>query len=347
MDTSKLKPNDPRVAYKTANVNGKTYSYILGQPPNGQEPVDTILLCHGFPDIAYGWRYQIPYLMSLGFRVICPNMLGFAGTDAPQDLELYSSKNVAADMKELAGQIIGEGEQIILGGHDWGGQAVFRMALWHPELVKAVFSVCTPYVPPNAEYTPLEDIVKNHLPQFSYQLQFVGPEVEEKVQGPEKIRQLLVSMTGGQGPDGEYAFNVWKGGVDFEKLGLMGKSPAHSDEELEHYVSEYMKQPAPQMRGPLNWYRTRKINWEDEKRLEEEKGPEAHLLSMPVLYIGASEDVALPPILSMYMERVVGDMTRSEVKATHWALWEAAEEVNGIVGKWLADKVQNKARPSL
>lgn len=27
-----------------------------------------------------GWRYQIPYLVDLGFRVVAPNMMGYAGT---------------------------------------------------------------------------------------------------------------------------------------------------------------------------------------------------------------------------------------------------------------------------
>ncbi|KAK0389371.1 hypothetical protein NLU13_2946 [Sarocladium strictum] len=349
MDMSSLKPNDPRVSYKTANVNGKTYSYILGMPPQGQQPIDTVFLCHGFPDMAWGWRCQIPVLMSLGFRVICPDMVGYAGSDAPKELEAYSGKSVAADVKELSAQIIGEGKQIILGGHDWGGQVVYRVALFYPELVKAVFSVCTPYVPPNPKWISLEDIVRTHLPQFSYQLQFAGPDVEKIVQGPEKIRQFLIAITGGKTQDGEYAIDVKSGGVDFKRLESMTKSPAMSDGDLDHYVSEYMKHEAPQLRGPLNWYRVRKINYDDEKKLLDERGPEASILNMPVLYIGATYDTALPPIMSKGMDAVVaeGKLTRGEVKATHWALWQAADDVNRIMGEWLGKVLERQLKPSL
>ncbi|KAH8176118.1 alpha/beta hydrolase fold domain-containing protein [Sarocladium implicatum] len=348
MDTSKLKPNDPRVSYEKATVNGKTYSYILGTPPSGQEPVDTIFLCHGFPDTSYGWRYQIPVFMSFGFRVICPDMIGYAGTDAPQDLNQYSFKNIAADVKELTRQVIGEEKQIILGGHDWGGAVVFRVALWQPELVSSIFTVCTPYAPPNPEWVELEDIVRTRLPNFAYQLQFAGPDVEREVQGPERIRQLLVAINGGRGPNGEnQPGEMMTQGVNFENLKYMKEARTISGDELDVYVSQHMKHEAPQMRGPLNWYRTRKINYEDEKKLLEAKGPEVGLFDIPVLYIGASNDPALPPIMSMGMKKVIKDLTWTEVKATHWALWEAADQVNGIVGEWLEKISGKKLRSSL
>ena len=348
MDTSKLKPSDPRVAYKTTTVNGKSYSYILGNPPNNQAPVDTIFLCHGFPDTSYGWRYQIPFFMSLGFCVICPDMIGYAGTDSPQDLNQYSLKNIAADVRELTRQVIGEGKQIILGGHDWGGSVVFRVALWHPELISSIFTVCTPYAPPSPTYTDLEEIVRTRLPNFAYQIQFAGPDVEREIQGPDRIRQFLVAISGGKGPNGENKpGELMTKGLNFEYLKYMKESKSLSGDELDVYVSQHMKNEAPQMRGPLNWYRTRKINYEDEKELLEAKGPEVGLLDIPVLYIGATNDPALPPIMSMGMKKVIKNLTWKEVKATHWALWEAADEVNAIVEEWLGKISGQKLKPSL
>lgn len=43
----KLAVQDSRVQYKSADLNGRTYSYILGEPQNGAEPVATIFLIHG------------------------------------------------------------------------------------------------------------------------------------------------------------------------------------------------------------------------------------------------------------------------------------------------------------
>ena len=60
-------------------------------------------------------------LLKMGYRVVCPDIMGFGGTDAPQvppeSIALYSFKRAADDIKELAQQL--GTETIILGGHDW------------------------------------------------------------------------------------------------------------------------------------------------------------------------------------------------------------------------------------
>ena len=35
---------------------------------------------HGWPDLSLGWRHQIPLLVSLGLRVVAPDMMGYGGT---------------------------------------------------------------------------------------------------------------------------------------------------------------------------------------------------------------------------------------------------------------------------
>ncbi|KAG5920040.1 hypothetical protein E4U53_003948, partial [Claviceps sorghi] len=112
MDTSKLVPRDRRVREETAQIRGKTYSYLIGEPPGWeqQQPAaETVFLLHGFPDLAFGWRYQIPFLLSLGFRVVAPNMMGYAGTSRPEDLTQWSFKSVADDVKALAEHVAGGG----------------------------------------------------------------------------------------------------------------------------------------------------------------------------------------------------------------------------------------------
>lgn len=39
-----------------------------------------VLQIHGWPDLSLGWRYQIPLLLSLGLRVVAPDMMGYGGT---------------------------------------------------------------------------------------------------------------------------------------------------------------------------------------------------------------------------------------------------------------------------
>jgi hypothetical protein len=53
--------------------------------------------------------------------------------------------------------------------------------------------------------------------------------------------------------------------------------------------------------------------------------------------------------MSMGMDAVVaeGKFTRKEVKASHWALWQTADEVNTIVTEWIGDVLGKKLRASL
>jgi soluble epoxide hydrolase / lipid-phosphate phosphatase len=76
---------------------------------------------HGWPDISAGWRYQIPALVSLGCRVVVPDMMGYGSTDAPRvppnSIHLYGFKRASDDIAELARQL--GAKTIVLGGHDW------------------------------------------------------------------------------------------------------------------------------------------------------------------------------------------------------------------------------------
>lgn len=343
MSSNKLVPNDPRVKYGTTVVRGHTYKYMLGEPDNGKPIRHTILLVHGFPDIGFGWRQQVPFLVGLGFRVIVPDMLGYGGTDAPQEIEAYSLKNLSADISELARQFVGEKGQIILGGHDWGGALVWRTAMWHPDLIMAVFSVCTPYNAPRTRFVSVEAMVASgRLPNFTYQLQLKGPDVEARIQGAEKVRQFLNGMYGGFGPNGEVGFTATEG-VQFDNLPKLNRTRLLSDEELDHYVQQYMLQPAPQLRGPLNWYRVREVTFQEEVPLAE-RGVK---LGMPALLVTASKDAALPPSMSAGMEQHFTNLSRGEVNSSHWALTHAGDEVNALLGKWIEGLLDGGVKASL
>lgn len=84
--------------------------------------------------------------------------------------------------------------------------------------------------------------------------------------------------------------------------------------------------------GPCNWYRTRKVNWEDEKDLPAER---RKTIKQPTLYILATKDGILTREMSKGMERSIPNLTRGEVPGSHWALWHTPAEVNAIVKDWI------------
>lgn len=69
-------------------------------------------------------------------------------------------------------------------------------------------------------------------------------------------------------------------------------------------------------------------------------------ISIPTLFIQATYDSVLKPEMSRSMEKFLPNLTRGEVAATHWALTQKPDEVNGIIQKWIEDQVL-RARSSL
>lgn len=117
--SSRLPPRQPNCTLQRHNLPSTTCPPLSPNPqPSNPPPSPKI---HGWPDLSIGWRYQIPSLLSTGYRVVCPDIMGFGRTAAPrvppESIENYSFKRAAADIKALA-QKMGL-TRIILGGHDW------------------------------------------------------------------------------------------------------------------------------------------------------------------------------------------------------------------------------------
>ncbi|KAB2578963.1 Alpha/beta hydrolase fold-1 [Lasiodiplodia theobromae] len=325
---TKLSPgSDPRVSYETAVLNGRTYRYILGVPKDGQFKA-TIVLVHGWPDLAFGWRYQIPALIEMGFRVVAPDMMGYGGTDAPrvppESISLYGFKRAADDIEELARQL--GAPKIVLGGHDWGGAVVYRVALWKPDLISHVFAISTPYAPPSKEYFSVEQLVAGPLPQFKYQLNLASGKPEEGVKTKEDFKKLLVFITGGKGPNDELLFNPYDG-IILENLGKVPRGPWMTEEELDYYAEQYARNG---LHGPCNWYRTRKVNYEEELNL-----PGDGTIKQPILYIATNKDTVLKPEMSAGMEKLIPNLSRAAIDTHHFGQWEKPAELNDIIKQWV------------
>lgn len=334
----KLTPTDPRVQHHTytipASPHNTTYHYLLADPPAGTPTRGTALLVHGFPDLSFGWRYQVPQLIAQGLRVVVPDLPGYGRTDAPADVAAYSYKRVVDDLLALVRHVQGKAEgeaveKIVLGGHDWGGAVVWRFALWYPEALSCVFSVCTPFWTVSEKFYTKEQVVQM-LPSFGYQVQFEGTEVEEAVVGREKIRALLSVTYGAQREDKQPVFTVAKGvQLDLLEPEKIGESPLVSREEIDFYADEYVKNG---MRGPLCWYKTNKVNFDEERPLLEQGRTK---VTVPALMVVATRDAALPPAMSASMNESCTDLVKKEVNATHWALWETAADTNKHISEFL------------
>lgn len=215
--------SDPRVTHEYALLNGHRYHYFLGVPKNGQWKT-TVFLIHGWPDLAIGWRYQIPHLINMGCRVVAPDMMGYGETGSPatppNSLYLYSNKRASDDLAELA-KIL-KVNRITVGGHDWGGLIAWRFAAYYPDLVEHLFVVCTAYTTPHREFISTEALVNGPMPQFGYQLHLASGEIEKVLTTKEQMNQFIRAVYGkARSPQKEVAFSPTKG-ILFDVLPKLG-----------------------------------------------------------------------------------------------------------------------------
>ncbi|KAL8399486.1 hypothetical protein RB594_000024 [Gaeumannomyces avenae] len=332
---SPLAPEDARLTRHTVQVSGKTYHYLESLPV---APRGTILLLHGWPDTAWTWRHQIPALIAppLSLRVIAPDMLGYGGTSAPDDAQEYSLKEMASHMRELVRHVLADDadKRVLLMGHDWGAALAWRMAaLWTPDLLRGVVCLNVPYLPPDLGAFVDLDAYVAAIPSLRYMQQLAGDEAVSIIDDPAdshaNLCGFLNGIYDGRGPNGEESFTVSDGVQKPETLRIIGPAKLMSKDWMDVYVRQFA---ARSFRGPTNWYRTRRVNYEDEKGVE--KVPPIQLPSMVVM---ASGDEALPPALADGMESWFAEgMLRKEiVDGGHWAHWENVETVNGLLVEFL------------
>ena len=46
-----------------------------------------VILLHGFPELAFSWRHQLPALAAAGYRAIAPDMRGYGQTGGPDGVD--------------------------------------------------------------------------------------------------------------------------------------------------------------------------------------------------------------------------------------------------------------------
>lgn len=236
-------------------------------------------------------------------------------------------------------------------------------AIYHHQrdLVSHIITVCVPYGPPRAKFTSLDDIVANLLPHWGYQLQFRSGEVEKVVHTKVEIEQFLLALYGGKTSAGEWGFDPRKG-IALDKIGQLRPSRVLNGEvnclffscfyipnwwqnltltfqDLEFYANEYTRHG---VNGPLNWYRLTEINHTDEKQYVSQPN-----IEVPLLFIQALKDLALPPSMGKSMKKYIPNMTLEQVNTSHWALTEDPEGVNRIIGEWLGKQFSLEGQSKL
>ena len=93
----------------------------------------TVLCFHGEPSWSYLYRHMLDRLVPNGYRVVCPDMVGFGRSDKPTDREWYTvvrhMETAAAHLDQV------ELEDVTVVVQDWGGAIGLRWATQHADQV--------------------------------------------------------------------------------------------------------------------------------------------------------------------------------------------------------------------
>ncbi|HEY5678598.1 MAG TPA: alpha/beta hydrolase [Pseudomonadales bacterium] len=287
-----------------------------------------VVLCHGFPELAYSWRHQLQALADAGFHAIAPDQRGYGRTDKPDDAGAYDIHHLTGD---LAGLLDAMGlERAVFCGHDWGGLVVWQMALLHPSRVAGVIGAGVPFLP-RAEEDPVETF-RRMWGERMYIVNFqTSHEADELFDAdPERVFQVL--MRKNPMSLAEYAeLPLQERVADLiarVKAGPSSTPSIISEEELRVFASAFR---AGGFTGPINWYRNWSRNWSTTAHVPQK-------IEVPALYIKAGNDLATAaiPDLESRMAGHVADLEIREVpESGHWLQQEFPDEVSGFTVDWL------------
>ncbi|MBV9750176.1 MAG: alpha/beta hydrolase [Acetobacteraceae bacterium] len=298
----------------------------------GEGPL--VLLCHGWPELAHSWRHQLPALAEAGYRAVAPDMRGYGGSDAPEDVHSYSLLHLVGDMVGLVAAL-GEREAVIV-GHDWGATVAWNSALLRPDLFPAVAAMSVPYRP-RGPAPPLAMLRAAGLDRF-YWLYFQQPgvaEAEFERDPAATLRRILGAAGSARARDPGQVLMVPEGGGFLDLAPEPVAVPPWLGEAALAVMADAYRRTG--FRGGLNYYRNLDRNWE---LLAPWQGV---AIRQPALFIAGTRDVVITgPTGQKALEalpQTVPGLRRTVMieGAGHWIQQERPQEVNAALTSFLAE----------
>jgi pimeloyl-ACP methyl ester carboxylesterase len=290
---------------------------------------ETIIFCHGFPELWQSWRHQIGHLTSHGYRCIALDMRGHGRSDVPETITDYTVLHTVGDVIGLL-DALGI-ERAVVVGHDAGTTTAYHAALMRPDRIRAVVGLSVPYLPRGP--ISLIEAMAGATPPGFYMRYFQEPAVAEadlEADVRETLRRIFF-VNSGENAAGPTPMIVPPGGTLVGSLAQPHDAMQFlPDEVLETYVTAYERTG---FTGGLNGYRVFQANWS--------LTAPWHGMALPVpsIFIGGSKDIVLGfPGFREAADAM--DETRIIEGAGHWIQAERPDVVNTAIDDFIRNLSQ-------
>ena len=304
---------------RTNGLDMAVYEQGKGEP---------VVLLHGFPELAYSWRHQMPALADAGFRAIAPDQRGYGKTTAPADVADYGISQLIADIHGLLDALELESATFI--GHDWGALVLWQMAMLAPERIDKLVILNIPHFP-RSPTDPIE-IMRARFGNDFYIVNFQDSDEADRVFGNDPRHFINCMMRKNQLTREQFE----KLPPQYQVVSLLRQTRAEhangdallSDEELDYYTAGFGQSG---FTGPINWYRNWTHNWEQLEGVDQQ-------IDIPTLFLGATNDVLISLQHIEGMKPLVNDLTIHMLECGHWTQQERPDAVNELLIDWLVQR---------
>lgn len=289
-------PSDSGIAITFVEAGGLRFEVAEAGADNG---TDKLALClHGFPELHYSWRHQMPMLADMGYRVWAPNMRGYGQTDRLVGVEQYRLNTLAQDVANL---IDASGaKEVTLIAHDWGAIVAWQFAIQKLRPLAKLVIMNVPH-PKCAE----REIKKWRQISKSWYIYFFQiPWLPEKLLASRKGKAIQQAFRGN-------AINT----------------ELFNDAALEPYRKAALQPGA--LTAMLSYYRGL-------LRIPDMRNLTSSTVDIPTLVLWGEQDIALDIHLLDGLDEYVPDLTVKRFpEASHWVQQDVPDAVNAALGEWL------------
>ncbi len=288
-------PADSGIAIRFVETRGLTFE--VAESGEG----DHLALClHGFPELHYSWRHQIPLLAKKGYRVWAPNLRGYGDTDRPVGVRQYAVDHLIQDVADL---IDASGaSKVTLIAHDWGAIIAWLFAITKLRPLERLIIMNVPHPQPARREIRKWRQMRKSWYIFFFQLPWLPELILKRHDG--KAAGRLIAET---------SCNKERFGPDVQRV----------------YSAAAMR---PRARTAMvNYYRAL-------LRHREVVDGGDFTVDVPTLMVWGEEDVAIDIHCTHGTKEWVPELTLKTLPGvSHWVQQDAPDQVNAIVADWLPD----------